>query len=633
MDNDGDGLVDCEDPDCQDFSDDDAYCTRALCGDPDHDYMVLDFADTSPDEPLSELYITRSEDFQTTIAASQATVYRGDIHVETFDGSPFSLDSPNKLRCVLPHPTIDEIKGKLSLDTQTLLSTPALANITVLGQLVFKDDAAYSPSLSDLASLSTILDDFEYVVPYYPMTPPTPKTFEGLEALRRIGGHFILNYYGRASNDIQPRAFSMKGLEGLVEVGGDLWKRRDYYDAQDDAIYGCRVEIDPMYPDYQTFEGTFITLDSTMHLDALRRVGGTICFAPSALMTDLSGLARLEHVGGNFFLAGIEGSALPISLAGLEQLSHVEGIFTNAFLRIESSRSPRSLISLTSLSSLESVGSLMLYLDDDFQDFDGLQNLREIRGDLSLQGDREASTPTLISLDGLNNVTHIDGAFSTRDLDMIDFTGLDSLQSIHSITIDISTWNMLSFESFAGLDALQTISKRFNLSSSLFGPELPSLSNAPFTALTSLTFSGTLNIERTPNLDSLTGLDNLARLGTLRLIGTPLLDDLSPLSSITTLGVDRPNMFAYALELRGTGLTSLDDLSALTTIQAEVSIQENTALADIDQLEALTSFSAPFVSISNNPALSQCLVDDAITHLMSLDPNAFYTNEGNMMCP
>merc|ERR1712188_174835 len=130
--------------------------------------------------------------------------------------------------------------------------------------------------------------------------------------------------------EIGENVTSLKGLEGLTSVGGDL-----------------QIGGDPVLLSlgYDNVGGGNPQLTSLAGLEGLTSVGGGITISDNAQLTSLAGLEGLTSVGGDLYI-GI--NAQLTSLAGLEGLTSVGGylsIGVNA-----------QLTSLAALEGLASVG-------------------------------------------------------------------------------------------------------------------------------------------------------------------------------------------------------------------------------------------------------------------------------------
>jgi hypothetical protein len=116
-------------------------------------------------------------------------------------------------------------------------------------------------------------------------------------------------------------------------------------------------------------------------------------------------------------------------------------------------------------------------------------------------------------------------------------------------------------------------------------------------ALTSLTTTGPVFIERNATLPNVDGLSSLTSLGSGALILTdnPSLSDLSGVSGLTSIGA--------SLVIRNNDLlTHLDDFSALTSVAASMSITDNDGLTSISGLSGIVGFTSA-LSIRNNASL------------------------------
>lgn len=183
-------------------------------------------------------------------------------------------------------------------------------------------------------------------------------------------------------------------------------------------------------------------------------------------------------------------------------------------------------------------------------------NCKVIEGDVNIFG------PDVINLNGLSNITEIQGTLSIDECDGL--TSLDGLQKIKT----------LGHLYINGNDALANISALSNLTS----------------------VGGIFFIQENAALTSLNGLQNLKTVGSDCWIHySSLLTDISALSGLTSVGGELG--FNYA-----TGIANLNALSNLQTV-GSISLSWNAALSDISGLQNVAS-TLDSIAIWGNPDLT-----------------------------
>jgi len=720
VDNDGDGLIDCDDPDCHDFMSDDAYCTRALCGDPDNNFTVVTYASVADDPSQKTLYVTDPFDFDFFIADDGVTLLRGELFFDVSELGEYTLTSTvSPLRCVVPDTTTGHT-GMLRFEGSGLTDLTPLSTMTVAGHLTVAGQTTDEEPFTGLTGLRHILGNLTTVEPGYFAEPPADSqmSFTGLENLRTLGGDVVVDYYTSATQDYSTRKITLDGLDNLTWVGGTLVKVRDFYD-ESDTDFGCNLH---QGEGYTYLSGEMTRLGSVQPLLSLRYVGGNICFIPDdgftdftgfnqlteikeslivgdayespqtkltfhglenltsigqsfivdmddAMITDailvesFEGLDNLESIGGDFIFpvaltwqdfTGLEslttvggnliinsyynpdqgiGTPPTMSFNGLQNLTTIGGYLRNSSLESGFSyNEPRGITDTSALTSLTSTGGMELYLAPTFTDFDGLQNLSTINGDLLIQSNymSTVSGATAITFNGLNNLTSITGRFSPKGVTAQDFTGLGSLASVGSMEIEVASYSLTTLQNFGGLDSLHTVTNEFAFYYYNYDDTLVTgLEPQPFLPLSTLQNVGGIYISGSESnpVTGLQGFENIQTVGDLQILYTSNLTDLTGLDNLTSItGL----LYIYA-----TGLTSLTGLSGVTTLGGGLTLQDNILLTDITQLLNITDFQGFNIDITNNYMLSSCIVDDVVNHLMGINPSAtqFVGDNLNDTCP
>ncbi len=270
------------------------------------------------------------------------------------------------------------------------------------------------------------------------------------------------------------------------------------------------------------------------------------------LITSLEPLGNLEEVAGTF---SIRGAWELTTLHGLEKLRSVGGDFSIVYTGASNAQG---------LESLRTVGSLD-FRANHLVDFVGLEGLTEVDGDFTIGeeavkwlrgleglwrvgGDlRLGGCKKLGSLEGLEGLEHLGGLdFSELALTSLDPVGsalstpehlslgdlpLLSLQGLEGVTEVNGSVGLggLQIPNLAGLDSLTRVGNRLVITAN---PALVSLDG-----LDSLTEVDYLTLEDNPVLSSLAGLDALTRVNrSIVITGNPLLPDAEIMRFLNHLG-------------------------------------------------------------------------------------------------
>ncbi|GGG29180.1 hypothetical protein GCM10011344_32560 [Dokdonia pacifica] len=230
-------------------------------------------------------------------------------------------------------------------------------------------------------------------------------------------------------------------------------------------------------------------------------------------ITNLNSLSSLKRVTGDF---SIQSSPLLENLQGLEQLESVGNQFVLNNLE--------SINTLELLQSLQSVGRLTIFSLDQLENLSGLESLTYMGG-IHLSGNE-----SLASLDALSNVQNE----TLEVLSIWHSPSLTSIEVFDQVTTIESNLILFVVESLLSLDGLHNIT-------SANGVRITSCDS--ITSLQGLqgleSVIGTLRLEGNTLLESLDGLENLLFLdggiligGTLDYNGNPILSDFCGLSNL-----------------------------------------------------------------------------------------------------
>jgi len=220
--------------------------------------------------------------------------------------------------------------------------------------------------------------------------------------------------------------------------------------------------------------------------NSITRINGDLRIISTSLQ-NLTGLDNLSKVGGEVYLSGND-----------------------------------DLINLVGLGSLSSVGeiddpkSFTIRHADALANFQGLENLTEIFGDLSVF--RVAAT----SFTGLTNLSQIHGSFFlTSNESLVNFIGLQNLSSIGKNLIFNYNYGLDSFDGLSGLNSIGEIL------------EINGCTMTRIDALANLNSVERITIRSCNQLVSLNGLQNVANdLTRVQITDNDALSDIAALNAI-----------------------------------------------------------------------------------------------------
>jgi hypothetical protein len=216
----------------------------------------------------------------------------------------------------------------------------------------------------------------------------------------------------------------------------------------------------------------------------------------------------------------------------------------------------------------------------DITNLSGLIVLESVGGNLDI-----SYCDSLISLNGLNQITSIKGQLNIFETGISSLEGLEGLDSISGSFYIALNNNLISAE---GLDNLKFVGQE------MYILQNPLLEN--FEGLNSLaTVGGYLRFGDNNNLKSIRGFSNLSSVyGSLWIEFNPVLTDVSGFASIDSIGE----------QLKFTTNASLQDFSGMnvSTVGVGVSIYGNSSLLRLEGLNNLRSVGQDMV-ISKNDAL------------------------------
>lgn len=213
---------------------------------------------------------------------------------------------------------------------------------------------------------------------------------------------------------------------------------------------------------------------------------------------------------------------------------------------------------------------------------------------------------SLISLDGLNNLTSVAGLTITCNDALKDISALSNIPSTG--LIDIS--DNISLASLEGLHNISTIYEQGYRC--VFIRNNDALTNVD--GLRGLeNFTTILELSDNYSLSNLDGLSNLTYLDHLRINNNYSLIDLNGLIGISAIGSE-------LLIIYNNSLSNIDGLSNLNSIEGDLAIWDNDSLTNIEGLSKTTEIG--YISIFHNDSLKNI---DGLNDVKCVKENVDFT--------
>ncbi len=197
--------------------------------------------------------------------------------------------------------------------------------------------------------------------------------------------------------------------------------------------------------------------------------------------------------------------------------------------------------------------------------------------------------------------TEIEGDVTIYGENILNLDSLSVIQSIGGCLL-IEYWSP-SLTSLNGLNNLVSIGGDFRITGKTALTNLTGLENL-------VSVGGTFEIEETNSLRSLNGLENLKSVGGYFFIRNCYLNSLTGLENLTNIG---ESVFIYSNNL----LSSLSALENLSSIGKVIHISSNPMLTSLEGLENIEAASITELSLYNNQTLSSCNVQNICNYLVS----------------
>lgn len=334
---------------------------------------------------------------------------------------------------------------------------------------------------------------------------------------------------------------SLNGLQNLVSIGEILALQ---YNNE-------LINLDELLNLSEVGEGISITDNSVLQsingLQNIQLITEYIRISGNSSLTEISVFGNTTSLNGNL---EISNNAVLTNISGFENLTYIGGDLT-----IEEN----SLNNLNGLSNLNFVnGNISISNENILENLNSLADLNYVAGNLSI-----SHNENLVNLNGLNNLNKINGNlhiwWNSSLIELQSFNNLDTLEGYLSINYNNS------LESVNGFSNLKYVEK-------------------------------SLYIEGNNNLSNLSGLLNLSSIGkNLEIAHNPILNSIEGFTNLNTIG-------GYFM-LDNNGLIDINGFTSLTkigvTINANLSISDNSSLLNIDGLSNLNSVSGNIFIVRN----------------------------------
>ncbi|OAV43608.1 hypothetical protein [Lewinella sp. 4G2] len=269
----------------------------------------------------------------------------------------------------------------------------------------------------------------------------------------------------------------------------------------------------------------------------------------------------------------------------------------------------------------------------DVTNLEGLSNISIVNGELSV------NAKNLTGFTGLRNLTRVGGSFGLYGFGFPSYTSLEGLENLSFIggDLNLNSSGASRLETLAGLENLQTLNGTLRISSDRL---------REISALSQLSEVGGLQLSFLDELVSLEGLHNITRVnGNVSIaIGRKLIG-LNGLRGLTVVDGDfRLNNLALVTSLSGlenlssiagkltidflVQIEDLDELSALNVLGGDLTITRNSQLGSISALEKLNLNSISLIRIEDNPNLEECAIASVCSYLSTDGSSILLENNG-----
>ena len=596
IDNDGDGLIDCEDPDCHEFTNNNAYCTVALCGDPQNNYQVVEVNTAITGEDITVSTETEMSALSPDMNGS-ATLLRGNLSIIGAQ-VPFNVPT-TRLRCILPGG--GGTTGTLLVEERSIMgmSRTGFNSLQVVQNLAFDAQAA-GQEFDGFNQLMHVLGTLTINEPLYFDENDAVFGFLGLTALKRVGSDIVFTPHdGNLNNqalpfDFEGTTFSFTDLTQLVEVAGHFVRTPATDTNQFPPVYihsgdGCSWDVQGNDESIagSAVGGYFVT-QSLVGLDHLRRIGGDLCFNFKPGTRDFNGLNRLEHIGGTLGLSKgtyYFGPSVDLSFNGLQNLQSIDEDF---FVLTGTGSAGFDAYLFTDYSGLDALthvgGDFFTGINSNFNNYTGLSALESVGGQFALYSEFGNTTHDPFVFQALNNLHTIQGRlllYYTNAADLIGLNGLTTLGGIEFFGND----SLTNVDALGNITQLSQGSFRLNYNSNL----------TSYAGLNQITHvSEDVQFSTLQDYQNLTAIEHIG--------GNLIADYLSGFVDFTSF-----TNLQHIGGLKASGcsdLASFDGLPAMTTFTGDLIIEYTPVPASLPQFSMLQHVQGDLSLVNNFTDLS-----------------------------
>jgi Secretion system C-terminal sorting domain/Receptor L domain len=331
------------------------------------------------------------------------------------------------------------------------------------------------------------------------------------------------------------------------------------------------------------------------------------------LLTDISGLIKVSHIGYKLF---IQNNPMLETLAGLDSIPslncscHIENnasLFSFEHLNIQVIRGFFILRNNPLITDMDGL-SLLRYVmydfivdnNDSLASFEGLDELVQITGSLGIMNNDQ-----LINLNGLEQLYLLEQSLSIKNNPLLN--DISSLNQVEELHFDLHISGNRSLDSLTGLEKIENIDRFIFI-----------YDNNSLVSLHGLCglkeLGGKLEIVRNLRLSNLKGLENLKTIG-----GSLVLENTNSESQEQLKCLDGlENLEKIGGSLTITNQPLLENLSALLNLESvggSINIRNNHTLSSLYGLDNIQASSIQLLYIAHNPKLSTCEVKSICDYL------------------
>lgn len=521
--------------------------------------------------------------------------------------------------------SINVIEGNLTLNFSSLTNFKGLNNLdTIRNTLFISQSNTNLSSFEGLESLKKLGSNNEY----HRMQQIPILDFTGLDSLNSISG--ILEI--KNCNDL----ISLAGLELITEL--DNLFIEDCYSFSSLQGFGNVAELSSLKLEKLQF------LENLDGLEGLSTIHNSVSIKNNNLLNDISALDDVDLTSLYSLNIWFNPNLSTCDLNSICEYIDIDGdisIFDNnigcnwlseivvACCANDTIWCPEEMescypdgLSLTSQLEVDLfpvvnpgckiIGGNLSINGSDITHLDSLYSIEVIQGGFFLTNN------SLINFEGLNNLDTIGEQFNigNENPNLVSFEGLESLKKIGSIIYDFHRIRSESIVDFTGLDSLQTVQGILDIKNCSNLTSLNGLGN--------ITEIDELSINNCPSFSSLQGFGNNADLSILRLSYLPSIGNfngiesvqnisqitLSNMSSLTSMdSLSHLTSIDQLFLLNCDVLKTLDGLEGLLDIQVFARFLYNDELSDITALENVDLSDINSLRMYNNPKLSSCAIN------------------------